>query len=56
MEFSKQKIQEVILNPRAWAEKVAETEIVKNLNRYKEAKKLGEEFAKEITNGTSSKD
>ena len=41
----------MILNPRKWAEKVAEVEIVKNLSKYKEAKTLGEEFAKEITDG-----
>ena len=46
----------MILNPRAWAENVAEVEIVKHLDKYKEAKKLGEEFAREITSGNSSKD
>ena len=48
MEFSKEKIQEIILNPRAWGEKVAEKEILKNLDKYKNAKSLGEKFAKEI--------
>ena len=49
VEFKKEKIQEIILNPRAWAEKVAEKEIVDNIDRYKKAKELGESFAKEIT-------
>jgi hypothetical protein len=44
-------MQEIILNPRKWAEKVAEKEIVKNIDKYKKAKKLGEEFAKEVTSG-----
>lgn len=38
----------MISNPRAWAEKVAEKQIVLNIGKYKEAKKLGEKFAKEI--------
>ena len=50
MDFSKESLGKIILNPRAWAEKVAENEIVKHIDRYKKAKKLGEEFAKEITN------
>ena len=55
MEFKNQEIQEIILNPRAWAEKIAEKEIVRNLEKYKKAKKLGEAFAKEITDGNRSK-
>ena len=49
MEFSKEKMKEIILNPRAWAEKVAEREVLKNLGKYKDAKVLGEKFAKEIS-------
>jgi len=49
VDFSKESIQEVINNPRAWAEKVAEKQIVINIDRYKKAKELGEEFAKEVT-------
>ena len=48
MDLSKEQIQEIIQNPRAWAEKVAEKELLNNLHRYKEAKTLGENFAKEI--------
>ena len=50
MDFSKELIQEVISNPRAWAEKVAEKQIVLNIGKYKQAKKLGEEFAKGVIN------
>ena len=50
MEFKNQEIQEIILNPRAWAEKIAEKEIVSHLDRYKKAKELGNSFAKEIVN------
>ena len=49
MDFSKEQIDQIILNPRTWAEKVAEKEIVVHIDKYKKAKKLGEEFAKEIT-------
>lgn len=49
MDFSKESIQEIIKNPRAWAEKVAEKEIVTHIEKYKKAKELGETFAKEIT-------
>jgi len=43
-------LEKIILNPRAWAEKVAEKEIVVHIDKYKEAKVLGEKFAKEIVN------
>ena len=49
MDFSRENLDKIILNPRAWAEKVAENEIVTHIDRYKKAKKLGEDFAKEIT-------
>ena len=49
MDFKKEKIQEIIQNPRSWAEKVAEKEIVRHIDRYKKAKELGIAFAKEIT-------
>ena len=45
-------MQEIILNPRKWAEKVAEKEIVKSIDKYKKAKKLGEDFAREVTDGS----
>ena len=41
-------IEEVIVDPKAWAEKVAEEFLVKESFRIKEAKKLGEEFANQI--------
>jgi len=51
VEFNqKESMQEIILNPRKWAEKIAEGSILDNLDKYKKAKELGEFFAKEITN------
>ena len=41
-------IEEVIIDPKAWAEKVGEEFLVKESFRIKEAKKLGEEFANDI--------
>lgn len=55
MDFSKESLEKIILNPRAWAEKVAEKEIVIHLDKYKKAKDLGEQFAKEITDGNTDK-
>ncbi len=42
------EIEEILENPRAWAEKQAESAILENANKYKEAFKLGEEFANEV--------
>ena len=42
-------IATILENPREWALGLAENEIVKEFPRYSEAKKLGEEFAREIT-------
>tara|TARA_R100000808_G_C2152587_1_gene162136 strand:- start:2530 stop:2724 length:195 start_codon:yes stop_codon:yes gene_type:complete len=42
-------IATILENPREWALGFAENEIVEQLSRYNEAKKLGEEFAREIT-------
>tara|TARA_Y100000034_G_C6822603_1_gene370625 strand:+ start:428 stop:550 length:123 start_codon:yes stop_codon:yes gene_type:complete len=36
-------------NPQEWAEKFAEDAILKELPRYRKAKKMGEEFARKIT-------
>ena len=55
MDFSQESLEEIILNPRSWAEKVAEKEIVVHLDKYKKAKDLGEQFAKEITSADSNK-
>ena len=41
-------IEEIIDNPREWAEQIAEREILKYLPLYTKAFKLGEEFANEI--------
>ena len=38
-------IEEVLANPRAWAEKIGQEMLVKESSRIKKAKKLGEEFA-----------
>ena len=42
-------IEEVIIDPKAWAEKISEEFLVKESFRIKEAKKLGEEFGKSIS-------
>ena len=39
-------IEDVMANPKAWAEKIAEELLAREAFRIKEAKKLGEEFAK----------
>tara|TARA_R100000742_G_C4267248_1_gene85427 strand:- start:865 stop:1065 length:201 start_codon:yes stop_codon:yes gene_type:complete len=41
-------IKEIIENPINWAEKQAEKFIIKNQDKYFEAKKLGEEFWSDI--------
>lgn len=41
-------VEEIIDNPRDWAEQIAEREILKHLPLYSKAVKLGEEFANEI--------
>ena len=43
------EIEEILDDPKAWAEKFAEDAILAELPRYRKAKKLGEEFANEIT-------
>ena len=42
-------IKEIIADPDAWAEKFAESAILKEVPRYLKAKNLGEDFAREIT-------
>ena len=42
-------ITTILDNPQEWAEKFAEDAIIDNLDIYRKAKKLGEEFAREIT-------
>ena len=43
-------VEDIIENPKEWAEKFAEKTVVENIPRYLEAKKLGKEFADEIRN------
>ena len=43
-------IKEIIADPGAWAEKFAESAILKEVPRYLKAETLGENFAREITN------
>ena len=42
-------IEEVIIDPKAWAEKIGESLLAKEAFRIKKAKKLGEEFGKSIS-------
>ena len=42
-------IKEIIADTGAWAEKFAESAILKEVPRYLKAKNLGEDFAREIT-------
>ena len=46
----KGKVEEIIKNPKEWAEKFAEHTVIDNIPRYIKAKKLGKEFADEIKN------
>jgi len=39
------EIEEILENPREWAEAQAESALLKNSSRYKRATKLGEDFA-----------
>ena len=41
-------VEDIIENPKEWAEKFAEKTVVENIPRYLEAKKLGKEFADDI--------
>ena len=43
-------IEEIIANPKAWAERIGEDLLAKEAFRIKEAKKLGEEFGNKIHN------
>ena len=42
-------IVKILENPQLWAETFAEEAILGNLGIYRKAKKMGEEFAREIT-------
>ena len=41
---------DIIENPKEWAESVAERAVLDNIPRYLKAKRLGKDFANEITN------
>ena len=41
-------IEDIMENPKEWAEKMAESAILSNLDRYIKAKELGKEFSSEI--------
>lgn len=41
-------IEDIIDNPKEWAEKMAEATLLSNLDRYLKAKELGKEFSNEI--------
>ena len=43
------EIGDILDNPQEWAEKFAEDAILEELPRYRKAKKMGEKFAREIT-------
>ena len=42
-------IKGIIANPQEWAEEFAEEALMKEMPRYLKAKKMGENFAREIT-------
>ena len=42
-------IAAILEDPQAWAEKTAEDAIMGKLDVYRKAKKMGEKFAREIT-------
>ena len=42
-------ITEIVADPGRWGEEVAEKAVMKEVPRYLKAKKLGEKFAREIT-------
>ena len=42
-------IKDILDNPREWAESFAEDAIMDKIDIYRKAKKMGEEFANEIT-------
>ena len=44
------EIEDILDNPQEWAEKFAEDALLKELPRYRKAKKMGEDFARKITN------
>ncbi len=44
----KGNIEEVLNDPKSWAESISEALLAKEAYRIKNAKKLGEEFAKNV--------
>ena len=43
-------IEEIISDPRAWAENFVENVALLEVNRFREARKLGKEFADALVN------
>lgn len=41
-------IEDIMENPKEWAEKMAESAILSNLDRYIKARELGKEFSDEV--------
>lgn len=46
-------IADIIKDPRAWAESLAESMIARNADKIIKSRKLGEEFGKKINNNKS---
>ena len=49
IDLPQDSIEAIIENPAEWAEEIAENAIMSEIPRYNNAKKLGEKFAREIT-------
>ena len=49
IDLPQDSIEAIIENPAEWAEEIAENAIMSEIPRYYNAKKLGEKFAREIT-------
>ena len=43
-------IEEILADPRAWAEELVENIALLEVNRFREARKLGKEFADALVN------
>jgi hypothetical protein len=49
IELPQDSIEDIIVSPAEWAEEIAGNVIMSQIFRYNKAKKLGEKFAREIT-------
>lgn len=43
-----ESVEEILEDPREWAEIVAEKEIIAHITKYEKAKKLGRQFAEKL--------